>query len=173
MLQKNTLSAAMNNNFLWKNIFRQSKSETEIITQFWQQTPLFKNIPARHIHALSENMHVRSYQKDETVFRSGDQGAGAILVLEGKIKIMASNTLLANLTSGDFFGEIALAETDKRTADACCVSKCRLVYFLKQDLEEWIEIEPRLGTIFLMNLASILAQRLHQANQMLAGIEKP
>jgi CRP-like cAMP-binding protein len=116
-------------------------------------------------------MHVRNFQADEVVFRQGDQGAGAILVLEGQVKVYANNTLLSDLDKGDFFGEITLAETDKRTADACCITKSRLVYFLKQDLEEWIEIEPRLGTIFLMNLASILAQRLHMANQLLSEKE--
>ncbi len=158
-------------NFFWNNIFKKTRSECELITDLWQQTPLFNNIPARHIHALAENMHVRNFQKDEVVFRQGDQGAGAILVLEGQVKILANNTLLADLDVGDFFGEITLAETDKRTADASCVKKSRLVYFLKQDVEEWIEIEPRLGTIFLMNLASILAQRLHQANKLLSEKE--
>ena len=155
-------------NFFWNNIFKKPQNECDLITKFWQQTPLFKDIPARHIRTLSNNMHVRNFQQDEVVFRQGDQGAGAILVLEGQVKVMANNTLLADLEKGDFFGEITLAETDKRTADACCVKNSRLVYFLKQDVEEWIELEPHLGTIFLMNLASILAQRLHLANQLLA-----
>jgi CRP-like cAMP-binding protein len=84
---------------------------------------------------------------------------------------MAKDIQLASLSEGDFFGEIALAENDKRTADAHCLKPSRLVFFLKQDLEEWIELEHRLGTIFLMNLASTLAQRLHQANLLLAGKE--
>jgi len=155
-------------NFLWDNIFKQTSSDSELITQCWHNTPLFKNIPARHIASLAENMHVRNFQADEIVFRQGDQGAGAILVMEGKFKIMARDTVLAELDQGDFFGEIALAETDKRTADAYCVEAGKLVYFLRQDLEEWIEIEPHLGTIFLMNLASTLAQRLLQANLLLA-----
>ncbi len=156
-------------NFLWENIFKPADDERHVITQCWQKTPLFKNIPSRQIAALAGNMHIRKYQAGETVFREGDQGAGAILVLEGQVKIMANNTLLADLQKGDFFGEIALAENDKRTADAHCVKAASLCFFLKQDLEEWIEVEPRLGTIFLMNLASTLAQRLHQANLLLAG----
>jgi len=154
--------------FLWDNIFNRGVSENDLIAQYWQKTPLFKNIPSRHIKSLVANMHIRNYHAGESVFRQGDQGAGAVLVLEGQIQIMASNTKIAQLDSGDFFGEIALAETDKRTADAISVSSSRLVYFMKADLEEWIELEPVLGNIFLMNLASILAQRLSLANQMLA-----
>ncbi len=156
------------NSFLWKNIFRTPRNECDIIAELWKQTPLFKGIPMRHVRALAENMHVRRYLKDELVFHQGDQGAGAVLVLEGQVRVMADDTLLAELERGDFFGEITLAETDKRTADACCTRDSRLVYFLKQDVEEWIEVEPRLGTVFLMNLASILAQRLHLANQLIA-----
>ena len=154
--------------FIWGNIFKKSTDDISTITRYWKESPLFKNIPERHIALLSEKMHVRTFQQDEVVFRQGDQGAGAILVLDGKVKIMAKDTVLAELDNGDFFGEIALAETDKRTADAYCMTTSRLVFFLKQDLEEWIEIEPRLSTIFLMNLSSILAQRLQQANHLLS-----
>lgn len=155
-------------NFLWANIFKQTSSEISQITEYWQNTPLFKDIPARHIADLVEKMHVRNYQAEEVVFREGDQAAGAILILQGQVRIMADETELAKLEAGDFFGEIALAENDKRTADATCISPCRLVFFLKQDVEEWIEVEPRLGTVFLMNLASTLAQRLQRTNAMLA-----
>lgn len=158
-------------NYFWSNISKQETSDIEIISRYWQNTPLFKNIPPRQITALAKNMHIRNYQRDEWVFRQGDQGAGTILVLEGSVRIMANNTPLAELETGDFFGEIALAETDKRTADAICLKPGRLVFFLKQDMEEWIEVEPRLGAIFLMNLASTLAQRLQQANKLLSEKE--
>ena len=156
-------------NFLWSNIFRASSDEVEAIASYWCSSPLFKNIPKRHVRHLSENMHVRHYQAEETVFREGDQGAGTILVLDGQVRIMARDNVLATLENGDFFGEIALAENDKRTADAICDSDSTLVFFLRHDLEEWIETEPRLGAVFLMNLASVLAQRLHQANRLLAN----
>jgi CRP-like cAMP-binding protein len=156
------------NNFLWTNIFKRTESEVDVIARLWQQTPLFKNIPARHIRSLAENMHLRNFEPGESVFRQGEQGAGAILVVEGQVKIMASDVQISVLESGDFFGEIALAETDKRTADAFSVKRSRLVYFMKAELEEWTEIEPMLGNIFLINLASILAHRLYLANQMLS-----
>jgi CRP/FNR family transcriptional regulator, cyclic AMP receptor protein len=156
------------NNFFWSNLFKHKDSEINTIADYWSNTPLFKDIPLRHIIALSENMHIRNYQQGEIVFREGDQSAGVILVLEGQVKIMALDTPISVLDQGDFFGEIALAENDKRTADAVCARNCRLVFFLKQDLEEWIEVEHYLGLVFLKNLSSTLAKRLHQANLLLA-----
>ena len=153
----------MSNPF-WDNIFRRGDSELQIITRLWQQTPLFKDIPARHIEHLCTSMHPRRFKADEIIFNLGDQGAGAILVLEGTVKIMTNDNELARFESGDFFGEIALATTERRAADALAVSDCHLVYFLKQDLEEWIEQEPRLGSRFLLNLSAVLGHRLFEIN---------
>jgi CRP/FNR family cyclic AMP-dependent transcriptional regulator len=155
-------------NVFWSNIFRKGDSELQMITQLWRDTPLFKDIPRHHSAALCATMHLRNFTAGERIFNQGDQGAGAILVLDGEVRIAAEKTELALLKSGDFFGEIALAAPERRTADATAVSVSRLVYFLKQDLEEWIEHEPRLGSLFLMNLSATLAQRLYEANQLIA-----
>jgi CRP-like cAMP-binding protein len=154
-------------NSFWSNIFKPGDSELLTISRLWQVTPLFEGIPPKHIEFLCRKMHVRQFHQDEIIFNQGDQAAGAILVMQGSVKIMANRTQLALLEAGDFFGEIALAETERRTADASAVTSSTLVFFLKQDLEEWIEYQPRLGARFLMNLAATLAQRLYQANLLI------
>ena len=155
-------------NILWSNIFRKGDSELQVITRMWQQTPLFAGIPERHTGSLCACMHLRDFKAGEVIFKQGDQGAGAILVLQGEVRVSAEQTELATLGSGDFFGEIALASPERRTADASATTSSRLVYFLKQDLEEWIEHEPRLGARFLLNLSATLAQRLFEANKLIA-----
>ena len=157
-------------NIFWSNIFRQPSSQLQTVADLWQKTPLFAAIPKKQISFLCSKMHIRQYAADEVIFRQGDQGAGAILVLSGAARIMADKNELALLGPGDFFGEITLAETDKRTADAYCTEATSLVFFLKQDLEEWIAYEPRLGAHFLMNLSSVLAKRLFQANRLIARL---
>jgi len=151
----------------WSNIFNRPTNELQSIVELWQNTPLFENIPTGHVQFLSKKMHVRNFTTGEKIFQFGSQGAGALMVLEGSVQIMAHKTELAVLKAGDFFGEIALAEPEKRTADAYSVTNTRLVYFLKQDLEEWIEYEPRLGARFLMNLSTTLARRLSLANKQM------
>jgi len=151
--------------FLWSNIFKGETSQVDQIAELWHKTPLFQGIPLKHIRFLSQNMHVRHFQADEEIFRKGDQGAGAILVLQGMVKILFGQMDPVELESGDFFGEIALAEVENRLADASAINNATLVYFLKQDLEEWIELEPHLGARFLKNLAASLAQRLFHADE--------
>ncbi len=155
-------------NIFWSNIFKQGSSDIEQVAKLWQQTPLFTGVPAKQTQFLSAKMHVRNFKAGEIIFNQGDQAAGAILVLRGSVRVKVKDTELALLESGDFFGEIALAETEKRAADAYATVESSLVFFLKQDLEEWIEYEPRLGARFLMNLSSVLAQRLIEANEFIA-----
>ena len=158
-------------NIFWSNIFKPRDIDLQSIIDLWEQTPLFRDIPARQTAYLCDKMHVRPFKAGETIFSQGDQGAGAILVLEGGVRVMANKTELAVLEPGDFFGEIALAAPERRTADATATVASRLVYFLKQDLEEWIEYEPRLGARFLMNLSATLADRLYEANRIIASRE--
>jgi CRP-like cAMP-binding protein len=152
----------------WSNLFRKGDGELQVITRLWRQTPLFDGIPERQVESLCASMHLRDFKPGETIFSQGDQGAGAILVLDGEVRVSADETELARLGKGDFFGEIALAATERRTAGASASTAARLVYFLRQDLEEWIEHEPRLGARFLMNLSATLAQRLFEANKLIA-----
>ena len=150
-------------NLFWSNIFNRQTNELQTIVQLWQATPLFEGIPTRHIRFLCGKMHVRNFVDGEIIFQQGNQGAGALLVLEGSVRIMANQNELALLEAGDFFGETALAGPEQRTADAFAAANTRIVYFLKQDLEEWIEYDPRAGARFLMNLSATLARRLLQA----------
>jgi len=153
--------------YLWNNFFKDQSDTLQIITDYWAKTPLFSNIPNGQIYKLVKNMHIRQFAKGETIFKQGDQGAGAILMINGQVKVSTKETDLASLTAGDFFGEIALAQTDQRTADATALENTELVFFLKQDAEEWIAQNPSYGAQFLKNLAAVLALRLQKMNAQL------
>lgn len=152
---------------LWNNFFKDSSDKQQIITDHWAKTPLFLNIPNAHIYQLVKNMHIRQFAQGEVIFKQGDQGAGALLIIDGHVNVSTKETALASLTAGDFFGEIALAQTDQRTADATALEKTELVFFLKQDAEEWIAQQPKEGAQFLKNLSAVLALRLQKMNDQL------
>ncbi len=153
--------------FLWTNFFKDHSDKQQIISEYWAKTPLFEDIALKQIYKLVKTMHIRQFAKGEMIFKQGDHGAGAVLIIEGHVNVTTKETALASLIAGDFFGEIALAKTDKRTADATAIEDTELVFFLKQDVEEWIEQEPVQGAQFLKNLSSVLALRLQKMNTQL------
>jgi len=153
---------------LWGNLSKKNKPWHENVTDMWAKTPFFLGIPKSEIRNLSKNMHLRRYQNGETIFHLGDQGAGAAMIISGRVEIRYQNAVLATLKKGDFFGEIALALNERRTADAIATEDCELVFFLRLDYEEWISRKPLHGAKLSTNLAHVLAQRLLHANQMLS-----
>lgn len=152
----------------WQNLFRQSQGKTDKIANFWQNTALFEGLSTKRCRSLIHEMHIRSYQPGETVFNKGEVGIGAALIFSGKVQIRAGDILLAELTQGDFFGEVALVLDEPRTADAIACEQTELVFFLRPGLNELIDKAPRDGVKVVNNLCHILATRLGKANEQLS-----
>ncbi|MCK4709397.1 MAG: cyclic nucleotide-binding domain-containing protein [Gammaproteobacteria bacterium] len=157
-----------NSHPLWENIFRNKDDKITEISKLWSATPLFKGISNSCVRRLVNNMHPRFYKANESVFTTGDIGAGAVLIKSGEIDIKAGDKILATLKTGDFFGEVALVVDEPRTADAVASTDCELIFFLRPDLEEWIHSSPKQGAQLISNISGVLAQRLRHANDLLA-----
>jgi len=69
---------------------------------------------------------------------------------------------------GDIFGEVALVDGRERTADAVVTQEGEVAFFLRCDLDEWIDSQPRHACLFLRNLGRLLAHRLLEANRALS-----
>ena len=159
------------NHPLWHNIFRHKDDKVTEVCNLWSETPLFKKIPKPYIRRLVKNMHPRFYKKNDSVFTTGDIGAGAVLIKSGEINIKAGDKILAVLKAGDFFGEVALVVDEQRTADAIANTDCELIFFLRPDLEEWLHSSPKPGAQLMINISRVLAGRLRHANDMLSNKE--
>ena len=152
----------------WQNLFRPKSDRLTEVTQMWMDTPLFENISHVKCREWVNDMHPRQYQVGEKVFNSGDIGTSVVLIRKGAIEIKAGDKLLAELTQGDFFGELALVIDEPRTADAIATEETELIFFLRSDLEEWIQRSPRDGAQFMLNIAKVLAARLRHTNILLS-----
>ncbi len=155
-------------NLRWQNLFRPKIDRTSEVTDLWMSTPLFNNIKKQECRNLVKSMHPRHYKKNEVVFSSGDIGTSIVLIRNGSIEIKAANKLLAELVSGDFFGEVALIIDEPRTADAIACENSELIFFLRSDLEEWVKRSPKSGAQFMLNIAIVLAARLRHTNILLS-----
>lgn len=157
------------NHPFWHNLFRKKSDQIHEITEMWMQTPLFENIPYRRCRELVSHMHPREYKVNEIVFNTGDIGASVVLIQHGKIDIKVEDKILAELVSGDFFGEIALVIDKPRTAQAIAITNSKLIFFLRSDLEEWIQRSPKEGAQIMLNISRVLAARLKHTNQLLSS----
>jgi CRP-like cAMP-binding protein len=153
----------------WSNIFNPS-TETDELVKSLQTIPLFKSLTKKDLTNLMGIIHNRNYLAGEYIFYQGDPGIGLYIIREGEVLINRENEkgdkiTLAVFQKGDFFGELALVDGEKRSASAIAKSDTRLSVIFKPDLDEFIEKYPKKGIKVLQGIAEITTVRLRTLNE--------
>jgi CRP/FNR family transcriptional regulator len=161
----------MNNKF-WKNAFKSDSNATSKTVVALKQAPIFAGLSDRELNRLSIIVHHRKFDADEFVFQSGTPGLGMYIILQGEVILSGVNAdgrkvEFSQFSSGDSFGEISLISENDRSANAIAVSTCKSVAFFRSDLLDIITRSPKLGNKILLNLATVLGNRLTQNNESL------
>ena len=154
----------MANEEVWLRLFRPKKDWMEESCAMCEQNPLFDQVPKKSVHWLVSRMHLREYKAGESILSMGNAGAGAVLLLSGEVSVQLDGKEIDRMYRGELFGEVALAEDLPRTADIVALEDCKVLFFLRSDLKEWIAIKPHDASRLLLNLSKILAQRLMNRN---------
>lgn len=160
----------------WANFFRSPADQTDLEKSL-KSIPLFNELSKRDLTHFLTIIHNRNYLAGEYVFYQGDPGIGLYIIRQGEIKIKRmdeenNETLLARLTDGDFFGELALIDGEKRSASAVATADSRLAVIFKPDLDEFIERFPKKGIKVLQGIAHIIAHRLRKINEDYFNLQK-
>ena len=134
------------------------------------QTPLTHGLSTADIEEL------RTYMTPVEVpagplFRRGDAGTSMFLVDRGFVEIRigdgsTNSTRLAAFGPGSIFGEIAMLNSEARTADALCIEPSRLYELTRDALAELANRSPALYTRIMQNLNRHLAARLVVATSL-------
>lgn len=105
---------------------------------------------------------IQPYQAGEVVFQEGDIGKEMFVVVSGSVEVYrqapeGASKVLATLSSGEMFGEMALIAEGRRFASArsvaddtrlVCIDQARFVYLVSQ--------QPA----FALSVIRMMAQRL-------------
>jgi CRP-like cAMP-binding protein len=163
----------MNLNGLWGNVFRHDRETS--LQAILQSVPLFGDLSSRELRVLERVVHVRTFGPGESVFAEGDPGAAMYVIQSGHVNVTLSRgsyspILLAELLTGDFFGEMALLGDNARSATAVAQERSNIIGFSHPDLAEIIESHPRMGARICFGLARTLAERLRYTNAQLREI---
>ena len=99
---------------------------------FVKQVPLFRALLPDDSRRIGELLRNQYLKKGDVLFRKGAEGTALYLIVEGKIKISVTSRLgdeviLAILSSGEFFGEMALLDGMPRSADAIAIEETHVL----------------------------------------------
>ena len=153
----------------WANLFK-SPTEKFDLEKSLLSIPLFNSLGKKDLEILTNVIHNRSYIAGEYIFYQGDPGIGLYIIRDGEVTVQRNDekeniNSLATFKKGDFFGELALVDGEKRSASAIAKTDVRLAVIFKPDLDEFIEKYPKKGIKILQGISHIIAVRLRHLNE--------
>ena len=107
---------------------------------------LFEALDAQGRHALLALSHHVHVAAGEVICREGEPGGEFFVITRGEVRItadaLAGEKEIARLGHGQFFGEMAVLNGDRRTATCTAATEVELVAFPAAAVEEIFGLYP-------------------------------
>lgn len=143
---------------------------SEMTLEAIRSVPLFSSLDdeaAEELRSLLTSSHISTGTQ---LFQKGDIGDAMYLIESGRVRISirdedGKEVTLAELAQGDFFGEMALIDGRRRSADATVFEDARFSVLSRKDFLKFVRSSP---DVALEMLAS-LSDRLRRTDELLRG----
>lgn len=128
---------------------------------------IFRDLDDRALDALLAVTSTRKLKAREVLFRKGEPGNQLYGVMSGRLKISAANAegkevVFSISDPGEVCGEIALLDSEPRSATATALERCELLTLDRRDFVPFLEKYPQVA----IHLAQVLASRLRRLSQL-------
>jgi CRP/FNR family transcriptional regulator, cyclic AMP receptor protein len=138
-----------------------------------ENVPLFAGLSRRQLGKLLVKFFEKEYPSGDTIFGQGEPGKALFIVLTGRVAICRAlkqgEELLATLTAGGYFGELALIDDQPRFASVRAVEPSVLLILYKSDFDDLIEGHRTLAIRVMGNLLKTLAVYVRRAQSQANG----
>jgi len=135
------------------------------------ESQLFRGMARSDQMSLALAMDERVVSQGADIFRQGDDAATLFAVMAGQVRIVLGiadgrGHVLRCVGTGEVFGEIAVLDGARHSADALAVTNCRLLLIDRRRLLEVLEQQPCVA----MNLIAMLGDRLRVTSGHVEGL---
>ncbi|MCM0591946.1 MAG: cyclic nucleotide-binding domain-containing protein [Gloeotrichia echinulata IR180] len=128
---------------------------------FVRRVPIFKELRDDFIVRLTSVMDELSFPANYTIFTQGEQGQSLYIVVSGKVKVHIGEKKLAEVEQGQYFGEMAVFDTQPRSASATTLEPCECLELTQEQLYDAIEETPEIAVNIIRQLSRLI-RRLNE-----------
>ncbi|HEX4975018.1 MAG TPA: Crp/Fnr family transcriptional regulator [Pseudomonadales bacterium] len=123
-----------------------------------QAVPLFKNLSAEDLEKISQYASSRSFPKNTVIINEGDDTDSLYLIDKGSVKVYLSDNngkevIINTLESGEYFGELAILSSGKRSASVMTLENTTLSLINKNNFKNLLLNQPTIAYVLIENLA--------------------
>lgn len=136
-----------------------------------EKSKLFGGLDENARREIVAHAKLRSCTAGEPICRLDDQGDSMMAVVVGTVRISlpalkGREIILADLQSGELFGEIALLDGKPRSANATALTNCELMVLERRDVMPFLERNPSA----CIRLMEILCSRIRRSDERMSDI---
>lgn len=122
-----------------------------------EKVEIFEGLTQQELEALSASSVVRSYPKNTVIINESDHADSLYIIESGKVKVYCSDKngkefIMNTLIAGDYFGELALLDDDKRSASVRTMEKSSFCIIYKDEFNKVLEQQPNIAKTLIRNL---------------------
>jgi uncharacterized membrane protein len=133
-----------------------------------RSVPLFASLDDEAARELRDLLDTRDAPAGTMLFRAGDVGDAMYLIESGRVVVSIlgegkKEIVLAELAQGDYVGEMALIDGQRRSANARVSEAVRLARLSRDDFLQFIRSNPNVA----IEMLSATFSRLRRMDQML------
>jgi CRP/FNR family cyclic AMP-dependent transcriptional regulator len=134
-----------------------------------REVPLFESLDDSAAKQLCELLETLDCEAQKVLFRAGDAGDAMYIIERGKVRICVQATdghevTLTELGRGDFFGEMALLDGQRRSANAVVAEDARLAVLSR---EHFLSFIMGGNPSVALEMLTALANRLRHTDELL------
>jgi cAMP-dependent protein kinase regulator len=127
---------AMNRNTFQRLVISNAFKRRKLYEEFLRSVPLLKECMNDYERTqVADSLTSHGFKKNDCIIQDGDLPNGMYFVEEGEVEIVKENSdgkiIDVILSTGDYFGELALINKTQRSASAYCYSSVCKVSFLE------------------------------------------
>ena len=145
---------------------------------FVRKIPLFKDVDEPTLNVLWPCLRERRLRRGEVLFRAGDPGDELFLIYSGSIVVSKLVTgrveqVLRRMEPGETFGEMSLfGDEQTRSATIQAETDVVLLGLHRDNLNQFIESNPRAAAKFFLEMIRIAFQRLRDTSELVAEVTR-
>lgn len=144
------------------------------IIQELRNFSLLKNISEEELLALSKRVRHEQFQAGEKIITEGEDGTSMYLLIEGSVDILKTTAfgdefVCAALddTAHAVFGEMALIDSDKRSATVKARTDCKTLSIDTESFQDFCNTYPKAGVELLFMISRNLVRNIRRENENL------
>jgi CRP/FNR family cyclic AMP-dependent transcriptional regulator len=136
-----------------------------------EKCTLFSSLGEKARREIVAYAMLRSFAAGDSICRLGDRGDSMMAVVVGTVRISRPTSrgreiILADLGSGELFGEIAVLDGKPRSANVVALTNCELMFLERRNMIPFLERNPAV----CMKMMEILCARIRRSDERMSDI---